>query len=87
MTRYRTWPMSLGLEFVVVLMQVDLGVAEPQRFAPGTKCQLLHTEYLRVKPRGGVQIGDGQKQMIQPVDVHSCRVSQAHDPAPFEPDA
>jgi hypothetical protein len=61
--------MSLGLEFAAVLMQVDLGVAEPQRYAPGTKCQLLHTEYLRVKPHGGVQIGDGQNQMIQPVDV------------------
>src|SRR6516162_8199505 len=51
-------------------MQVDLLLAKAQRGAAFAKAHDLHSEHLRVKFAGAVDIRDGQNQMIEPFDVH-----------------
>jgi hypothetical protein len=62
---------GLGIELVTGLMQIDLGVAEDKRGAACAERHCLHAENVGVEGHGGVEVGDSQYQMIEPVDAHA----------------
>jgi len=61
-------PLRLGFEFVSGAMQVDLLAAEGERHATA-KLDTLHAKNAHVKTARRVDIGDGQHDMINAVDL------------------
>jgi hypothetical protein len=65
---------GFGFELLANLVKVDLAGAEGHSGAPGSEGHHRHTQDLAVELRGGADVGDGQHQMVQPVDVHGATV-------------
>src|SRR5579864_2220979 len=66
----------LRLVFVPGPMQVDLLAAEGERHATA-KLDPLHAENARVKAARRIDIGDGQHNMINTVDLWRCHCQSA----------
>ena len=62
--------MGLGIELVTGFMQIDLGIAEDKLRAACAERHCLHAEHMAVEGHCGVEVGNGQYQMIEPVDAH-----------------
>jgi hypothetical protein len=68
---------GLGLEFVTGPVQVDLAVAEGKGGASRAERDRLHAEHAGVEVHGGVDIGDGQHQMVEAIDAHAAHRRRA----------
>ena len=64
----------LRLELVTGPVQIDLAVAEGKGGASRAERHRLHAQDAGVELHGGVDVGDGQHQMVKAIDVHELMV-------------
>jgi hypothetical protein len=60
-------------------MQIDLAATEGKGGAPRAKRHRLHTQDAGVEVHGGVDVDDGQHQMVEPVDTDGSIVGGCCD--------
>src|SRR4029453_4491700 len=58
----------LGLQVPARLVGLELGAAEPQGRPGGAEGDWLHAEHADVEVDGLVEVGDGEDQVVDPVD-------------------
>src|SRR4029453_18452676 len=70
----RSWGGSagLGFQFATRLVQVKLVAAEPQGAAAGAEADRLHAQHADIEVDGLVDVGDGEDQVVDPVDDERC---------------
>ncbi len=68
----RTWSrrVSLGLELLAPLVEVDLLLREAQGLPPSSEREDLHAQYLLVEAAGRFNVGDCQDNVVKAEDVH-----------------
>src|SRR6266498_3568233 len=67
------------LEFVAHLMQVDVLIAEGQRFPPIADGHPLHPQYPDVEGTGSWDVGNGQHEMVESLDVRRVHLLDNDD--------
>jgi hypothetical protein len=68
------WAVGLRLELVTGPVQVDLAVTEGQGGASRAERHRLHAQHAGVERHGGVDVGDGQHQVVEAIDAHKLIV-------------
>ena len=71
----RTWSgrVSLGLELLALLMEIDLLLREIQSLSSSGKRDDFHAEYLLVEAAGRFNVGDCQDDVVKAEDLHQER--------------